>query len=387
MERNIDLLGAVAHVFITDELLRRDPAQPDYLREKLAIQDLAQCMADHPAEVLPRLVQLALEICDADSAGISVLDGDVFRWFNLKGSFAVFEGATTPRDFSPCGVCLDHGSVVLMERPERVYQWIADTKIAVPEVLLVPLLVNGKTPLGTLWVVAKEGEHFDSGHSRVMMELAVFTGIALRMIQSDQQLKKALDEQATVAKEMSRRLKNVFAVTDGMIRMTARNSTTKEGMTESLMGRLRAFSDAHSLVRRSFNPDNETKGVELSELIATVLRPYRNPALDGPAVKLGEHATNNIALIFHEFATNAAKYGALTVDSGAVHVGWRVEGDQLVLSWKETGGPAIAKPEKKGFGSSLVATTITGHEGTIAYDWEREGLGVRIALPMAGLTR
>ena len=108
MGQNFELPAAIAEVFITDELTRRAVPAPDYLREKLAIQDLAAQMADHPSEVLPRLVQLAMEICEADSAGISVLEGDVFRWFNLKGQLAAFEGATTPRNHSPCGVCLDY---------------------------------------------------------------------------------------------------------------------------------------------------------------------------------------------------------------------------------------------------------------------------------------
>ena len=92
-----------------------------------------RCVGKDRSEL--RLVQLAMEICGADSAGISVLEGEIFRWFNLKGKLSVFEGATTPRNFSPCGVCLDRNAVVLMERPERVYTWISDAKITVPEVL------------------------------------------------------------------------------------------------------------------------------------------------------------------------------------------------------------------------------------------------------------
>jgi hypothetical protein len=87
----------VADVSITHELLRRAAPAPDYLREKLALQDLAQQMADQPEELLPRLVKQAMEICDADSAGISVLEGDVFRWLGLTGKLAAFEGTTPGR--------------------------------------------------------------------------------------------------------------------------------------------------------------------------------------------------------------------------------------------------------------------------------------------------
>ncbi len=375
----------VAEVSITHELLRRPCPAPDYLREKLALQELAWEMADHPEGLLPRLVKQALEICDAASAGISVLEGNVFRWLALAGELAVFEGTTTPRDYSPCGVCINNRSAVLMERPERIYQWIADANIVVPEVLLVPLLVNRGDPIGTLWIVSREEQHFNGGHERVMTELATFTGIALRMVQSDLQLKKALEVQETLTKEMSHRIKNVFAVTDSMLHLTARNSRSKEEMTESLAGRLRALSEAHGLVRKSFNPNVKPDGVELRELVEAILRPYRSPDLQGPEIHLGERAANSIALIFHELATNAAKYGALSVDRGSVSVAWDVVDGTLVLQWQELNGPEIAPPIKKGFGSALVENTIAGHGGTLNRAWSEQGLKVHIAIPMDGL--
>lgn len=195
-----DLPSAIAEIFITDELQRRPVPAPDYVREKLAIQDLARLMADHHSEVLPRLVQLAMEMYDADSAGVSVLKMDLFHWVALQGKLSVFEGATAPRNHSPCGICIDCREAILMERPERVYEWIREANISVPEVLLVPLRV-GDQDLGTLWIVAKEGSKFNSGHARVMMELAAFTGVALRMIQSEESLKRSLDEQEILTKE------------------------------------------------------------------------------------------------------------------------------------------------------------------------------------------
>jgi hypothetical protein len=132
-------------VLITDELWNRPPAKTDYLREKLALQDLVLQMADHPAEVLPRLAALAMELCQATSAGMSLYEAQpgspgVFRWHYLTGQLTAFSGATTPRDFSPCGVCLDVRTPILMANAERFYPWIAEAKIRVPEVLLVPLV-------------------------------------------------------------------------------------------------------------------------------------------------------------------------------------------------------------------------------------------------------
>ena len=96
----------IAAVVITDELLRRPPADPDYLREKQAMQDLAQQMADRPTEIIPRLVALAMEICDGVSAGVSVLDPETnrFRWLGVQGALAAMQGVTVPRENSPAGL-------------------------------------------------------------------------------------------------------------------------------------------------------------------------------------------------------------------------------------------------------------------------------------------
>jgi two-component sensor histidine kinase len=382
LTQSIELPLRVAEVSITHELLRRAAPAPDYLREKLALQDLALQMANHPEQLLPHLVQQAMDICEAAAAGISVLEGADFRWLALAGTLAPFEGTKTPRDFSPCGVCIDQRGAVLMEHPERVYGWIAAAGLTLPEVLLVPLLAQGAAPIGTLWIVAHEGRHFNSGHERVMTELAAFTSVALRMVQSELRLKRALEEQEILAREMSHRIKNLFAITEGAIRMTARGTQSKEEMTEQLTGRIRALADAHGLVHESFSANCVAKRVELGELIRTILRPYRAPALSGGHMPLGEHATNGIALVLHELATNAAKYGALSVDDGTIEIAWGGQGDELNLVWREQNGPALEPPAKKGFGSTLMERTILNFGGKLAHDWSPRGLTVRISIPM-----
>jgi PAS domain S-box-containing protein len=204
----------VADVFITDELDRRAPKKTDYLQEKLALQDLAARMVDQPEEVLPRFVDLALEMTDGVSAGVSLYEEDpppgVFRWQYLRGVLAPFNGATTPRDFSPCGITLDRNAPVLSLHPERVYGWIADANIVVPEVLLVPLYLGGGVPLGTLWIVSDREGHFDSGHARALTELAAFVGIALRMVRSEHRLHQALEAQERAAEATLRNSEEQF---------------------------------------------------------------------------------------------------------------------------------------------------------------------------------
>ncbi len=387
----------LTEIFISEELQRRPPKKTDYLEEKIALQDLAARMADEPAAVLPRFVDLAMAMTGGVSAGLSLYEPDpapgVFRWQFLRGVLAPFNGATTPRNFSPCGVTLDRNAPVLSRHPERVYNWIADADITVPEVLLVPLYITSKEPLGTLWIVSDKEGHFDSGHARVMTELASFVGIAVRVLQTEERLQRALDEQLTLAKEMSHRVKNLFAITDSMIRISAREATTKQELADMLSGRLHALAGAHALVRRSFSGSDQTPSEsDLSELIRAIVRPHERIAaggrarfsIEGPALQCGERATNGIALVIHELATNAVKYGALSGDEGHVVIGWRHDGGNLVLRWVERGGPLIAAPPAAdGFGNTLMHTMVVRQlGGMLDYGWQRAGLAVTITLPV-----
>jgi two-component sensor histidine kinase len=389
---------AIAHVFITDELLTRPIKPADHLREKQAIQDLAMRMADQPEQVLPRFVDLAMELTGGVSAGLSLYEPDpspgVFRWRYLRGSLSPFEGVTTPRDFSPCGVTLDRNGPTLSRHPERVYDWIVEAGITVPEVMLVPLSFGGYLPIGTLWIVADKEGWFDAGHARCMTELAAFLGIALRMLDGERQLQAALDEQETLTQEMSHRVKNLFAITDGMIRGTARGAADKNEMAHALSGRLHALASAHTLVSRKLHEVGRVPRVgDIETLIKAVVAPHEHTdlglpsrfALEGPHVDCGDHAINGVALVFHELTTNAVKYGALSNEQGRVDIRWTLDGDMLDLRWREHDGPAVvAAPTTNGFGSTLVRKTIAGQfGGSVDYDWAEGGLTVAMRLPLA----
>ena len=203
-----------ADLLITDELRHRIAHKADYQREKLAIQDLARQMAQQPDQVLPHLVHLAMELCGAHSAGISLYEAQppgpgIFRWRHLAGRYAKLLGGSAPRDFSPSGVCFDVGHAILMARPERVYAFLSEAGVLNYEVLLVPLYAGQPDPLGTLWVISHdEAIHFDSGDARVMTELAAFAGLTLKMIQdasvlraSEERLNLALHQQEMLTRE------------------------------------------------------------------------------------------------------------------------------------------------------------------------------------------
>jgi two-component sensor histidine kinase len=270
--------------------------------------------------------------------------------------------------------------------------------MTLPELLLVPLYIGGKLPLGTLWIVSDVKGHFDSGHVRILMELAAFAGMAIHMQRTEELLRASLERQEMLTKEMSHRVKNLFMIVTGMIHVSARSAATPKEMSQSLMGRVQALADANALVRRTFS-DVETaaKAVDLKDLIEKVLAPHHSitdesrPSpfhVEGPPIQLGERATSAFALVCHELATNAAKYGALHESRGTLHILWEEQEPGLLnIIWRERGGP-ITKipPTKNGFGSVLAKQTVINQfHGSLAYDWQPQGLSVTISVPVKNL--
>lgn len=398
-------------LLITDELHHRIAHKADYQREKLAIQDLARQMAEQPDQVLPRLVHLAMELCGGQSAGISLYEAQppgpgIFRWHHLAGRYANFSGGTVPRDFSPSGVCFDVDHPILMARPERVYDFLSEAGVPNYEVLLVPLYAGQPDPLGTLWVISHdEAIHFDSGDARVTTELAAFAGLALKMIQdasvlraSEERLNVALHQQEMLTREMSHRVKNLFAIAIGMVSISAKSAATAQDMAKTLLGRLNALARAHDLVLRGLHANGQIiREATLTRLLEAIFQPHTDLArtgdpkrivISGPDLVIGERALTSLALVLHELATNAAKYGALSIGQGLVHVTWQIEADNLLLRWEERKGPGIEKtPTGEGFGSILVRRSIVGQlGGELDYIWKPEGFSAFISIPMERLS-
>jgi hypothetical protein len=164
----------MSDVVITSELACRPASHaPDYAREIRALGDLAKELSENPRNMLQRLTEVALELCRADSAGVSLLEDDVFRWEGLAGAYASYRDSTMPRSASPCGVCIDEGRTQLMYLPDRCFPALfAEPRFV--EALLIPFAVQGEN-IGTVWVVAHtEDRKFDAEDERIVRALANF---------------------------------------------------------------------------------------------------------------------------------------------------------------------------------------------------------------------
>jgi PAS domain S-box-containing protein len=207
--------------------------------------------------------------------------------------------------------------------------------------------------------------------------------------------KRTEEQQALLVKELSHRVKNLFAVASGVVAMSARSAQTPQEMAAAVRERLAALSRAHELARPG--PTEEggrlDQDATLAAVVKAILAPYEeSPSPDGrerfetmgPVLRLNENAVTSLALILHEFATNAAKYGALTSPTGGIHINWSIDQGVFLLVWREYGGPPVAgPPEKRGFGSVLAERTIAGgFGGEIRHEWNCEGLTIRLSAPV-----
>ncbi len=199
-----------------------------------------------------------------------------------------------------------------------------------------------------------------------------------------------------LTRELSHRVKNLFAVALGMVTLTARNSNSVQDMAKTLSGRIGALAKAHDLVRWTLRPDTEkSQDTFLNELIPLLMAPYsvknneQRVKIVGPPQRIGSLASTNLALVLHELTTNAVKYGALSVPSGQLNVTWEIKHDTLHIHWKEQDGPPVIKPDKtQGFGMQLARMSVNGQlGGEYALKWLPTGVEVDISIPMEQIYR
>lgn len=207
--------------------------------------------------------------------------------------------------------------------------------------------------------------------------------------------KQASEQNELLSRELSHRIKNIFAVISGLVSLTGRKAATLRPAMSELMERIGALGRAHEFAR-PHSPDSKPEFGEgtLHGLIAEVLRPYQLASseriiITGDDMPLDDRGATPIALVMHEFATNAAKYGALSSEHGRVTIRTCRTVEQLSIDWREEGGPSIAgAPDERGFGTELAELSIERQlGGTIHRDWQPSGLCIRLELQVDRLSR
>ncbi len=204
------------------------------------------------------------------------------------------------------------------------------------------------------------------------------------------ELKKSRERQQLLLREMNHRVKNLFALTGSIIGLSARSAKTPQELADSARERLAALARAHALTFSHVEPSPQP--TTLKALIRAIVAPFDEPeapriAISGVDVPVSGGAVASLALLLHEFATNAAKYGALSSADGTIAIDCVEEGDDVAVTWIERGGPPVVQPTGvEGFGGVLSRIAVMSQlGGKITRDWKPEGLEIRLAAPRARL--
>jgi PAS domain S-box-containing protein len=185
----------------------------------------------------------------------------------------------------------------------------------------------------------------------------------------------------TLAREAEHRSKNLLA--NALATVNLSQSSSPEGLKQIIAGRIQALANVCSLFAAT-----RWIGAELSAIATQELTPYsemngKRTFIDGPQTLLEPDAAQAIAITLHELATNAAKYGALSMPNGQVRLEWSHAADgRLRLRWMETGGPVAQKPTRKGLGGRIIEQMIVQQKGKVRFDWRKDGLVCEITLPV-----
>jgi PAS domain S-box-containing protein len=289
---------------------------------------------------------------------------------------------------------------------ERLFGYTADEAIGKSVTMLIPPDRPNEEP--TILARIRSGEridHYETVRRRkdgslieISLSVSPIRGRSGRIIGASKiarditERRRAEEQQLLLIREMDHRVKNLFTLAGSVVMLSARSASTVADLASAVSSRLHALAQAHALTI-PLAPDKtgeNRKTTTLHALIRTILAPYDDGRVDngpravvaGPDISIGGTALTSFALLLHEFATNAAKYGALSTPQGRINISGVEEADRFVLTWTENGGPPVyRRADGEGFGSLLARGTVQGQlGGEIVRDWKPEGLSIRLSV-------
>lgn len=208
------------------------------------------------------------------------------------------------------------------------------------------------------------------------------------------QHKDARAQQEVLLREINHRIKNLFSVTAGIISLSAQSATSVQQFSGDLKSRLYALARAHDLTLPDLSTENaKDAATTVVALIKAILAPHEHAQgsrilVTGSDVPLSGKALTSLALLLHELATNAAKYGALSSPDGRLTITLALVNEDLHLIWNERGSSPLPEASgREGFGTTLERVALRGLDGTIDREWKNDGLSLRLKVPLASLQK
>jgi signal transduction histidine kinase len=373
---------------------------------------LAAEMTANPRNMLQKLVEAALDLCHAGSAGISLYEGNVFRWEALAGVMAPMRNSSMPREASPCGVCIDRDAPQLMHFPIRYFPAVPEQPPIV-NLLLIPFHHRGK-PVGTVWIVAHdESHHFDREDERIMASLAKFAAAGWQLWRVGEAALESNRHKDEFLAMIGHELRNPLAAI-----VSANDALSDRGAADPVVGRAaeiigrqthhvsKVLDDLIDLSR--INRGELTifkEAVEVRIVLGRAIETMRSQLEshghrlsvqipDGPIWLNGDLV--RLAQLFSNLLDNAVKY---TPDGGDITIATELANDMVRVSVTDT-GIGIAQDHINsvfdlftqlnpktpvsglGLGLSLVRTLASLHGGRVAVTSEGLGMGTRFTVSL-----
>ncbi|PZM13941.1 PAS domain S-box protein [Rhizobium tubonense] len=300
-----------------------------------------------------------------------------------------------------------NGTIISWNRgAERLFGYTAEEAIGRHVVMLIPLdRHNEETDILSRIRRGERIDHYETIRRRKdgsLIEISLSVSPirnregrvigASKIARDITERRRAEEQQHLLIREMDHRVKNLFTLASSVVSLSARSASTPAELASAVRARLSALAQAHALTVPSTSEatGRTEQATTLHRLIGTILAPYDNcpdnqqprANIVGPDTPISGAAVTSFALLLHEFATNAAKYGALSVSEGVVDINCDDEGDRFVLTWTERNGPLVARQtDGEGFGTVLGKATVRSQlGGEIVRDWKPEGLSIRLSV-------
>jgi two-component sensor histidine kinase/CheY-like chemotaxis protein len=286
---------------------------------------------------------------------------------------------------------LGSAEALIDDLPSRfpAMSWESLSDLSRQAVALPIAALNAAEPIAFLVVGLNPRLNFDSRYRDFLQLMKAQIGSAIANAQfSEEQRKRstgrkrAEDTQKLLLVELSHRVKNMLASVHAIARLTLRNASDPAAFVESFTGRLQSMARMHSLLTNSGWDGADLRDTILDQILPGAADDKR-VVVSGPSVRLEAQTAQHTGMVLHELGTNSVKYGALSRSDGQVSIEWTVRGDSLVLDWRERGGPRIAEPLKRGFGTNLIEQTVKGQGGSARRSVEAEGIYWEITFPLA----
>jgi len=355
-------------------------------------------------EIVQAVTDAATELSGAQFGAFfynTIREGRALQLYTLSGApreaFSAFPQPRHTSIFGPTfadGVVLRISDVTADPRygSHAPFLGMPEGHLHVTSYLAVPVISRTGAILGALIFGHEEADVFSERSERVVTAVAAQAAIAIdnaNLFEAAQreiaERQRSEDHQKLLAQELNHRVKNMLATVQSIATQTFRGRV-EEGTMRLFLGRLLALSHSHSLIMQE-----SWRNVDLRAVASTALLPFvgeisgnARTFVEGDPVQLTPKLALALGMGFHELATNAAKYGALTAEEGRIEIRWRDIGDgMLCITWVEKQGPAVAPPQSKGFGTRLLEQGLA-HEidGTVRILHDPCGLICEIKMPM-----